>query len=67
MLLQCCRRRRHIWRDTRTVNCIASAAQHRSSRIMLAVMKFFLGQDDKEDDDEPEDDENKVGAIRNDP
>lgn len=37
--------RRHVWRDARTVNVIASAAQHKSSRIMLAVLKFFLGQD----------------------
>lgn len=29
--------RRHIWRDARTVNVIASAAQHRSSSILLAV------------------------------
>ena len=25
--------------------CSASAAFHKSSRIMLAVLKFFLGQD----------------------
>ncbi|GAX82660.1 hypothetical protein CEUSTIGMA_g10086.t1 [Chlamydomonas eustigma] len=37
--------RRHVWRDARTVNVIASAAFHKSSRIMLAVLKFFLGQD----------------------
>ena len=37
--------RRRVWRDARTVNVIAAAAQHRSSRIMLAALKFFLGQD----------------------
>ena len=28
----------------------ATAAFHKSSRVMLAVMKFFLGQDNEEDD-----------------
>ncbi|GIM11976.1 hypothetical protein Vretimale_15407, partial [Volvox reticuliferus] len=37
--------RRHVWRDARTVNVIASAAFHKSPRVLLAVMKFFLGQD----------------------
>jgi len=37
--------RRHVWRDARTVNVIASAAMHKSSRIMLAAVKFFLGTD----------------------
>ncbi|KAL4857462.1 hypothetical protein ACK3TF_002330 [Chlorella vulgaris] len=37
--------RRHVWRDARTVNVIAAATQHKSSRIMLAAVKFFLGQD----------------------
>jgi hypothetical protein len=40
--------RRHVWRDARTVNVIAAATQHRSSRIMLAALKFFLGQDAEE-------------------
>lgn len=35
----------------------ASATQHPSTRIMLAALKFFLGQDDKEDDDGEGDDE----------
>lgn len=37
--------RRHVWRDAKTVNVIAAAALHKSSRIMLASLKFFLGQD----------------------
>lgn len=49
--------RRHVWRDARTVNVIASAAFHKSSRVLLAVMKFFLGQDrDSEDSDKEESD-----------
>jgi protein SDA1 len=36
--------RRHVWRDARTVNVIASATFHKSPRIMLAVLKFFMGQ-----------------------
>ena len=37
--------RRHVWRDARTVNVIAAATAHKSSRVMLAALKFFLGQD----------------------
>ncbi len=40
--------RRHVWRDAKTVNVIAAAALHKSSRIMLAALKFFLGQDTAE-------------------
>lgn len=40
--------RRHVWRDAKTVNVIAAAALHKSSRIMLASLKFFLGQDTAE-------------------
>ncbi|KXZ52362.1 hypothetical protein GPECTOR_10g996 [Gonium pectorale] len=43
--------RRHVWRDARTVNVIASAAFHKSPRVLLAVMKFFLGQDRDADED----------------
>ena len=37
--------RRHVWRDARTVNVIAAACAHKSSRVMLAALKFFMGQD----------------------
>ncbi|KAL4448816.1 hypothetical protein ABPG77_007533 [Micractinium sp. CCAP 211/92] len=40
--------RRHVWRDAKTVNVIAAAALHKSSRIMLAALKFLLGQDTAE-------------------
>eukprot|EP00798_Chlamydomonas_sp_ICE-L_P018496 gene18496-24994_t len=64
--------RRHVWRDARTVNVIASAAHHKSPRIMVAVMKFFLGQDQEENagsDDEdggnkgPPDDDNYKASM----
>ncbi|WIA37864.1 hypothetical protein OEZ86_014713 [Tetradesmus obliquus] len=53
--------RRHIWRDARTVNCIASAVFHKSPAVMAAALKFFLGQDaaaagdDEGSEDEAED------------
>lgn len=37
--------RKHVWRDARTVNVIAMAVFHKSSRVMLGALKFFLGQD----------------------
>ena len=56
--------RRQIWRDTKTANGIASAAFHPSPRVMVASLKFFLGQDvatgdDGSSDDEDEDDDSK--------
>lgn len=49
----------------------ASAAFHKSSRVMLAVMKFFLGQDrdddsDAESGDEDEDEDKKKGPTKED-
>ncbi|KAL4422877.1 hypothetical protein ABPG75_009074 [Micractinium tetrahymenae] len=57
--------RRHVWRDVKTVNVIAAAALHKSSRIMLASLKFFLGQDAAEaekGDGSDSDDEERPGA-----
>ncbi len=44
--------------------CAASAAFHKSSRIMLAVLKFFLGQDIA--DEGGSDGEGEEGAPRTD-
>ncbi|GLC55364.1 hypothetical protein PLESTB_000976900 [Pleodorina starrii] len=54
--------RRHVWRDARTVNVIASAAFHKSPRVLLAVMKFFLGQDRDADDDGSDADSDDEGG-----
>lgn len=57
--------RRRIWRDARTVNVIASAAAHPSPRILLAVLKFFIGQDAGTGggaDSDDSDDEGDAGA-----
>jgi len=35
----------------------ASAAVHPSTRVMLAALKFFLGQDEREDEDSDDDEE----------
>eukprot|EP00889_Picochlorum_renovo_P002999 jgi/Picre1/30029/NNA_005401.t1 len=55
--------RRQIWRDAKTANGIASAAFHPSPRVMLASLKFFLGQDaagdDASSDDEDDEDDSK--------
>ena len=39
------------------VTCAASAAVHPSTRVMLAALKFFLGQDEREDEDSDDDEE----------
>lgn len=48
--------RRNVWQDARTINVIASATQHPSSRVMLASLKFFLGQDEMADVDSDDED-----------
>ncbi|KAL6763683.1 SDA1-domain-containing protein [Haematococcus lacustris] len=54
--------RRQVWRDARTVNVIASAAFHKSSRVMLAAVKFFLGQDKDGDEDGEKDERHGPGS-----
>lgn len=61
--------RRNLWRDARSVNVIASACFHKSPRVMLAALKFFLGHDqegDGSDDDGDDQDEKRRGKVRND-
>ena len=41
----------------------ASAACHESPRIMLAAVKFFLGQDEAADNSDDEGDEEAVKAV----
>ena len=56
--------RRQIWRDARTVNVIAAATAHKSTNVMLAALKFFLGQDlaGELDDADGEDAEDHVAG-----
>jgi hypothetical protein len=44
--------RQRVWRDAHTVNVIAAATQHASPVVVLAALKFFLGQDNFEDEEE---------------
>ena len=63
--------RRQVWRDAKTANGIAAAAFHPSPRVMVASLKFFMGQDemnrergdgDDDEDDEDEDDDDHGGG-----
>lgn len=59
--------RRQVWRDAKTANAIAAAAFHPSYRVMLASLKFFLGQDVQDEgpadsDDDDDDDGQSNGA-----
>mmetsp|Transcript_34639 Transcript_34639/g.65213 ORF Transcript_34639/g.65213 Transcript_34639/m.65213 type:complete len:376 (-) Transcript_34639:1563-2690(-) len=60
--------RRNVWTDQRTVNVIASACFAKSSSILVAALKFFLGQDEKSgegEDSDSEDDAEKAVAVNN--
>ncbi|KAL3143572.1 hypothetical protein ABBQ38_002369 [Trebouxia sp. C0009 RCD-2024] len=56
--------RRHVWRDARTVNVIGSAVFNSNSRIMVAALKFFLGQDQAAEDESDDDDEEEFKAVQ---
>lgn len=59
--------RRGVWRDARTVNVIAEATAHKSPRIMLAAVKFFLGQDIEDNDNSDSDnDDHERGENKRD-
>ena len=61
--------RRNVWSDARTVNLVADACRHPAPRILVAALKFFLGQDEAaeaaaaggDESDEDEEDKPKVG------
>jgi protein SDA1 len=44
--------RQKVWRDAHAVNVIASATEHVSPVVVLAALKFFLGQDTLDEDGE---------------
>ena len=62
--------RRNVWTDARAVNLVAEATKHASPKILVASLKFFLGQDEAAEaaaeagDEDSEDDEDtpKTGA-----
>ncbi|KAL3134019.1 hypothetical protein ABBQ32_008454 [Trebouxia sp. C0010 RCD-2024] len=56
--------RRHVWRDARTVNVIGSAVFNSNSRIMVAALKFFLGQDQAAEDESDDDDGEDFKAVQ---
>ena len=65
--------RRNVWSDARTVNLVADAARHPSPRILVAALKFFLGQDEAaeaaaaeggDDSDDDDDDDNNNNKPR---
>ena len=45
------------------LHAAASAAFHKSSRIMLAAVKFFLGQDEAADNSDEVSDEDTIRAV----
>ncbi|KAK3271846.1 hypothetical protein CYMTET_19828 [Cymbomonas tetramitiformis] len=60
--------RRNVWTDARPVNVIATACFHPDTSILIAALKFFLGQDDaagEEDSDDDDDDDDDEGGPHN--
>nr|XP_045583538.1 protein SDA1 homolog [Procambarus clarkii] len=55
---------KHVWNDAKTVNILATACFSKVTKIMVAAIKFFIGQDKEEgeetDSDSESEDEKKV-------
>lgn len=57
--------RRNVWTDERSVNVIATAAHHKSPRVSVAALNFFMGVGmggDGEDSDDEDDEDGAGGA-----
>jgi protein SDA1 len=51
--------KKHVWKDAKTVNVIASACFSKVMKIMVTALSFFLGSDDGENDEDDDDEEDK--------
>lgn len=49
--------RRKVWRDERTVNCIANACFYKDTAVLSIALRFFLGVEDYDDEKEREKEE----------
>ena len=54
--------RKNIWSNTKTIQVIATACFSKTTKIMVAALKFFLGSEKRNEDgsDEDESSENDV-------
>lgn len=60
--------RRNVWRDAKTVNVITTACFSKVTKILVAALKFFLGQDSEKPDDESDsdnDEQSKKKEVQN--
>lgn len=59
--------RKNIWNNTKTVQVIATACFSKTTKIMVAALKFFLGTEKKDEEGTDEDDssENDVRKLQN--
>ena len=57
---------RRIWSDANTVNVVANAVFHKSPRITVAALKFFMGHDDVDSDVESDEETNMELVSRED-
>eukprot|EP00095_Tigriopus_kingsejongensis_P002656 maker-scaffold439_size171548-snap-gene-0.24 protein:Tk02656 transcript:maker-scaffold439_size171548-snap-gene-0.24-mRNA-1 annotation:"protein sda1 homolog" len=57
--------RQSIWRDQKTVNVLATACFHPTTRLAVSAMKFFLGRDEDEAsrDDDSEDETPSIKSV----
>lgn len=58
--------KKQVWNDVKTVNVIATACFSKTTKVMVAALKFFLGSDpekEKDSDDSDSDNEPSVKQV----
>ncbi|KAG1670639.1 Protein SDA1 [Nymphon striatum] len=56
--------KKNVWNDAKTVNVITNTCFSKTTKVMVAALKFFLGsEEDEESDDESDDDGPSVRDV----
>ena len=56
--------RKNIWNNTKTVQVIATACFSKTTKIIVAALKFFLGSEKKNEEESDEDDSSDDDDVR---
>ncbi|KAK2872397.1 hypothetical protein QQF64_017993 [Cirrhinus molitorella] len=56
--------RRNIWNDAKTVNVVTTACFSKVTKVLVAALKFFLGNDEDEKKDSDSESENEGPSAR---
>lgn len=55
---------KNIWNNTKTVQVIATACFSKTTKIMVAALKFFLGSEKKKDEEGTDEDDSETDVCK---